>query len=493
MSNNLYNQFPTNNIYQQFPNNFLHNSNMNHSFYSQNWKCTNQNYHHPHYVHPVPYCPDCYQSQLDYFNFISQNPPQITHKTKTKKKSKPFWEEDFYSSPIKSKPKKKQRRKKDKDYSVNTTFYVSTGDDPFLSFMSNIMGMNEGDEEQEKKVSNEPKTEEVVEVEEDMSKYDFKYLGSVSNLVELIELGHEYQKLGKKYRSNLNMNKLIKIVPALEELNQLVGMEKIKTAIFNKLVFYLQELESNKDMLHLAIQGSPGVGKSTVIGILAKIYKSLGILSKGHIVSVKRDELVAGYVGQTSIKTRKLLDKAKGGILVIDEAHSFGCEDHKDSFAKEAMDLITAYASEEANDMVIIIAGYEEQLDKCFFNYNEGLARRFTRYTIDGYTPEQLRQIFFKIVKESDWTLEDETQIPETFFQENKKYFIFNGGDMSRLFTMAKNCHSKRLLSLKTEKDISDVKKKLNYPDIKEGLKLLLLSPEFSKRDDFLKYNQLYT
>jgi hypothetical protein len=306
---------------------------------------------------------------------------------------------------------------------IEGTLVVTTtgpsGDNSPPSFLSGIMNMLMGgseddddnpfnlftalrqDDKEHKK--EEPENDIEKEEEEDLSSCEFKHAGPIKSLDDLIKLGNDYKNIEVKYRYNINMKKLSKMVDALQELNSLIGMKKIKTAIFNKIIFYLQELEDNKDMLHMAIQGSPGVGKTCIIGILAKIYKALGFLSKGHIVKVKRDDFVAGFLGQTSIKTRKLLEKAKGGILVIDEAYSLGNEELRDSYSKEAIDMLTAYLSEEADDMICIIAGYEHQLDKCFFAYNEGLNRRFTRYTIDEYSPEELRKIYLKIVRENKW------------------------------------------------------------------------------------------
>jgi replication-associated recombination protein RarA len=287
------------------------------------------------------------------------------------------------------------------------------------------------------------------------------------------------------------MKKTSQIVEPLEELQQLIGMSKIKESIFNQIIFYLQDLEDNKDMLHMAIQGKPGVGKTCVINILAKIYKSLGLLSKGHITKVKRDDFIAGFLGQTSPKTRKLLEKAKGGILVIDEAYALGNEELRDSYSKEAIDMLTAFLTEECEDLICIIAGYKHQLDKCFFAYNEGLERRFSRYTIDEYSAEELRQIYLKIVKENNWNINDK-EIPISFFENNKDYFPFNGGDMLVLFAKCKHAHSKRLLAIANETELIASKKNINYDDLKYAMDLFILDPDIAKRKETPKYLAMY-
>lgn len=495
------------------------------------------------------YCPECQQSQVQKSSKLYNSPVE---KRKRKRKQPPARSDIKHTSPKKRKTDKKEKEKKktklelfpnskdlvslskmfngsdalfgnkkksdndDPDSPIKGTIVVtgpSDGSDMGGSVFSNILNMimGNGEEGQDLKIfdNKQKKEEEEVkekEEEEDLSQCEYKYAGPISGIDDLIKLGKEYKNTTEKYRYNINMRKLSKMVSALEELQEMIGMEKIKTAIFNKVIFYLQELEDNKDMLHMAVQGSPGVGKTCVISILAKIYKALGFLSKGHIVKIKRDDLIAGYLGQTSMKAKKVLEKAKGGILVIDEAYSLGNEELRDSYSKEALDLLTAFLSEEADDMICIIAGYEEQLDKCFFAYNEGLFRRFTRFSIDPYSEEELRQIFIKIVKDSKWNIiKDDTtdgedkkdiytkNLPLKFFKDNKQYFPYFGGDMATLFTMCKNAHARRLLKIEKEEDVKKTKKNLNYADIKAGLKLYLLDPKVAERGSTQNYLKMYS
>ena len=178
----------------------------------------------------------------------------------------------------------------------------------------------------------------------------------------------------------------------------MIGLDSLKNKLCHQILFYLQGLDNtNKDMLHTVIEGDPGVGKTEIAKILGELYCSLGILSKGTFKSVKRADLVGGYLGQTATKTLKILEENKGGVLFIDEAYSLGNEEGKDIYSKECIDTITAFLSENRQDFVCIIAGYKKALRQCFFKYNAGLERRFPwSYTIDPYNDIELKLIFEK-------------------------------------------------------------------------------------------------
>ena len=195
---------------------------------------------------------------------------------------------------------------------------------------------------------------------------------------------------------------------------------------------------------------------------------------------VKRSDLIGGYLGQTAMKTQKILDECRGGILIIDEAYSLGNPEGRDSYSKECIDTLTAYLS-ECPETIVFVIGYKEALDKCFFSVNKGLERRFGyRFSIDKYEPEHLRLILFKIIKQNSWKV-DEKNIPVSFFDENKDYFKFNGGDMLNLFTKCKFSHSKRFFK---EKLKITHKKKLNFDDIKAGFDMLLEDSKFAERKE---------
>ena len=274
-----------------------------------------------------------------------------------------------------------------------------------------------------------------------------------------------------------------KLNKPLTKLKNMVGMEDIKKNIIYLILLHSQKLDTkNKDLLHTVIQGPPGVGKTKVAEIIADIYMALGILSSNKVKKAKRDDFIAEYLGQTSHKTRKFLDSCDGCVLFIDEAYSLGDPDKKDHYSREAIDILVAYLTEQKENFVCVLAGYKKALDECFFNFNEGLERRFPyRFSIEEYNPDELRQIFIKIVYENEWTINNKNLITENFFKENKEYFKHNGGDMEILFQRAKLAHSKRIFGMSEEK-----KKNLNFNDIKDGLKLMLINDNIKNRNDTL-------
>jgi hypothetical protein len=202
---------------------------------------------------------------------------------------------------------------------------------------------------------------------------------------------------------------------------------------------------ANRDMLHTVVYGGPGVGKTRFINILARIYAALGILPTSKVTVAKRADLIAGYLGQTAIKTRKIIEAAKGGILLIDEAYSLGDVAQKDSFSRECIDTLNQALSEEKADFICIIAGYKADLEERFFKSNPGLERRFPfRISIGDYTATHLRDIFVQIVRSRGWDI-DATAAPISLFEDNRDHFRFNGGDMETLFTKTKFLHGRRV------------------------------------------------
>ena len=330
------------------------------------------------------------------------------------------------------------------------------------------------------------KSSELNEVEEEIiddSNWEYKVIEKkVCNLDDLIELGKLYNP-DEKIKYNINLKILNKLIDPLENLKKMIGMKKVKETVFNQIIYFLQGIDDkNNDMLHCVIEGPPGVGKTEVAKILGKIYKNMGILTSDKFKSVKRSQLIGGYLGQTAIKTQKILDECNGGVLFIDEAYSLGNSEGKDSYSKECIDTLTAHLSENKQNFICIIAGYKNSLKECFFNYNEGLERRFPyRFQIDKYTPFELSQIFSKIVKENKWCIDENMDC--SFFETNEKYFTFNGGDMELLFHKCKIAHAKRVFLLDKSK-----KKILTNEDLDQGLKLLLVNEEIANRKEKVQH-----
>lgn len=213
---------------------------------------------------------------------------------------------------------------------------------------------------------------------------------------------------GKKFSINLEI--LNKLVKPLTKLKQMVGLEAVKNSIVDMILYYLQNFEKkNNNMLHTVIEGPPGVGKTQLGKILAEVYAGLGVISSNKFKLVKRSDLIGQYVGHTAPQTQKLIDEADGGVMFIDEAYSLGNEEKRDSFSKECIDTLNQNLTENKKKFICIIAGYPDELDKCFFAYNPGLKRRFPfKFRIDGYKADELKDIFIKKVDDIHWRLDNE-------------------------------------------------------------------------------------
>lgn len=269
-------------------------------------------------------------------------------------------------------------------------------------------------------------------------------LFDINNIKDLINIATNYNK---KYKGNPDVEKLWKIRASLRKLDKMVGLESLKKDIMNQIIFICQGL--NKDeMMHTALMGPPGVGKTTVAKIIGEIYTKLGNLSKGTFRIVGRDELVAEYLGQTAIKTKKVLQASLGGVLFIDEAYSLGNDASKDTYSKECIDTITKFLSEHTKDFVCIIAGYTDQLQRQFFDSNPGLDRRFPwKYTLESYKSNELTNIFQYQLFRDKWRFKKlhYLSVLEKEIHENKELFTNNGGDTDNLISSCKIVHAKRM------------------------------------------------
>ena len=198
---------------------------------------------------------------------------------------------------------------------------------------------------------------------------------------------------------------------ALDDLKALVGLDNVKEEIEGIMNFAkIQQMRKEHGLTgttmsyHLVFTGNPGTGKTTVARIVSRIYKELGLLTKGHLVEVDRGGLVAGYVGQTATKTTDVLKQALGGVLFIDEAYTLANEEDK-GFGQEAIDTILKYMEDHRDNICVIVAGYDNLMER-FINSNPGLKSRFTRYIhFDDYKPTELYSIFEQSVVKNEYTM----------------------------------------------------------------------------------------
>ena len=198
------------------------------------------------------------------------------------------------------------------------------------------------------------------------------------------------------------------------ELNELIGLDGIKKEVNNLInMVTIHKLRLENDLktvdmsLHMVFTGNPGTGKTMIARIMSRIYKSLGILQKGHLVEVDRSGLVAGYVGQTATKTSAVIEKALGGVLFIDEAYALNGKSEND-FGQEAIDTLLKAMEDHRDDLVVIVAGYDGLMEK-FIHSNPGLESRFNRYLhFDDYSVDEMAAILDLNIRKGQYKLTDD-------------------------------------------------------------------------------------
>jgi SpoVK/Ycf46/Vps4 family AAA+-type ATPase len=315
----------------------------------------------------------------------------------------------------------------------------------------------------------------------------------INGLQDLLNIIEDYPYDENKIY-NIDLEKLHSIKVPLFKLNSLIGLQELKTNISDQIIYYLQNLhipkkenKINEDYLHTVLYGPPGTGKTEIAMILGDIFCKMDILKSNKFRKVTRSDLIAGYLGQTALKTRDVIKDSLGGVLFIDEAYSLGNAEKRDSFAKECLDTLCESLSNHKNELMVIIAGYEEELNNCFFSFNPGLRSRFTwNYKINEYSCEELKDIFIKKVNDNGWTISDEIKCK--FFEDNKLLFKSFGRDIENFFSKIKIAHSRRVFCLEDGE-----KTKITFRDIEKGLELFKNNSDDKEKDDNKIIALMYT
>lgn len=293
----------------------------------------------------------------------------------------------------------------------------------------------------------------------------------MNTLQDIIDVGMLFEEPDYKHKTySVNVAGLYKMIPALREFQEMVGMEDLKKQVVDQVIYLsgksnhqqfstksactrearssnreeiaserslletlivgmskpktsckqyrmsesVTDEDNNYDMFHTVIYGPPGVGKTAFAKVLARIFLSLGVTQTDTFRIARRSDLIGEYVGHTATKTQKVIDESMGGVLFIDEIYSLGNggskgESKTDSFSTECINTLNQNLTEHKGKFICIIAGYKEETEKYFFGLNPGLRRRFSfYYTIDGYDWEELTKILmFKINKLRHWSAED--------------------------------------------------------------------------------------
>jgi len=251
----------------------------------------------------------------------------------------------------------------------------------------------------------------------------------------------------------------------LLELNSLTGLTGVKSEIASQINFLeaekLRAAAGGKKLninLHFVFTGNPGTGKTTVARIVSRIFKGLGVLSKGQLIEVTDKDLVAGYVGQTSANTNKIIDSAIGGVLFIDEAYTLSKK--QNSFGQEAIDTLLKRMEDDRGKFIVIAAGYSKEMEE-FLNSNPGLDSRFTKkIDFEDYTPPELQKIMISMIANQGLKVDEEAEIKISSMlkaiYENKNNRFANGRTVRNEFEKILQNQSGRLVELNKNKEIFD-------------------------------------
>ena len=306
----------------------------------------------------------------------------------------------------------------------------------------------------------------------------------------------EEAKAEETKTANAEANAEQKPEPTLEELlaemDELVGLEAVKKDIRTMMNFIrVCKLRTERGMkapdlsYHMVFSGNPGTGKTTIARMLAQLYKAIGVLKEGQLVEVDRSGLIAGYQGQTAIKTQEVIQSAIGGVLFIDEAYAL-VESDNDTYGKECIATILKAMEDHRDELIVIVAGYDDLMEK-FIDSNPGLKSRFNKYIqFPDYTGEEMMEIFRIRCKSNGYETEAEAEelllaVFNDMYDTRDENFG-NGRTVRNIFEKVINCQATRLA---TDMDITDEELRLlTVADVKEGLEMTPEEPAEGSEED---------
>jgi SpoVK/Ycf46/Vps4 family AAA+-type ATPase len=283
--------------------------------------------------------------------------------------------------------------------------------------------------------------------------------------------------------------KLHSLLPGLHDLDQMIGLETVKQQIVDICIYQLFCPTARDELANVVITGPPGVGKTRLCNILAGLFSLTGRTKTNRVFHAKRSDMVGKFLGQTSIKTREVIESAKGGVLFIDEVYSLGSPDGRDSFAKECIDALTQEITACPNDLVVIVAGYPKDVETCFFQQNAGLRRRFPiQIRLPGYSASDLTKILVQKSESSGWPIRSkEKERVAHFINKVYKELKSSAGDLETLLQSSLFLSGKRVWLSPSENE----PRNLTLSDIQKGYEKMKDRFYYGKEDAELTSNAM--